>query len=248
MNNRNLDINFGEDIESQADQWLWKEAEYIARATPLKSAAMIKNEHRSQIIEYLKMTELHHALDASIEFIKSELPSLISAEAYQNIEHTIRQCGDIFTQFIKNLKSNKSQTQPTLLYQQCALSTENLQDIYKLVVHFVETENFEGAKAISTLLITLDPYVPEFWNALGVCLQNLKEYENAIDVFDIAKILNPNNPGPYIYAAECYLSIENQVKAAEEIEAAQPLLKEIPNGPWLNSLSYVNESLKKLSV
>ncbi len=85
---------------------------------------------------------------------------------------------------------------------------------YATALGFYESGRQQDAEKLFQLLCLLDHYDPRFFMGLGACRQQLGQYEQAIESFSYAGMLDCNDPRPPFYSAECHLALGN-VKEAE---------------------------------
>ncbi len=229
-------------IEAHVDDLLQDEGYYAALATPIKSAEVIKKQHRSELVEFLQMKDLASCLENAENLIRDHLPELISPEAFEKVrnefDHSIEHMFEMTERLAK--EGNK----PVLLQELFGFSNDSLVQIYGLAEHLIKRKHYEDAVQILTFLTTLTPDIPSFWITFGICLQLLKEHEGAIALFDIVKMLKPTDPVPFIYSAESYMALNHFDKAKQELESAKPLLNGVEKGPWQISLEFVTQKLK----
>ncbi len=237
-----LDILYNELVESEVDQFLEEDAFYQTFATPLKSASVIKQEHRKQMVEYLKMNDLRNRLTKAEQWIREQLPNVISPEEYEKVKNELDNSGKHFEDYAEAPHDEESD-KPVLLQQIFGISDSSLVLIYQLAHKFVADKQYENALDVLVFLVTLAPDSPAFWLALGVCMQALETHQDAIVMFDIAKTLNPTDPSPCIYAAESYLKMGDKDKAKEEIATVESILKDAEPGPWKDVLAIVKNAL-----
>lgn len=188
MNNLFNNIRFGEDIESQADQMLLSDDEYLARSTPLKSMQEIKGQHRRHIVESLKMVELEACLNRAAKLIREELSSTVSTDECDMVLKELNECDNIFEEFTESLKNRDEK--PVLLQEKCGFSNNTLTDIYKLAHHLVENKQYTETMDLLIFLIVLNPVISIFWRSLGLCLQEIDQREEAAAILKMADALN----------------------------------------------------------
>ena len=96
------------------------------------------------------------------------------------------------------------------------------------LVHIIQEfiKNVAESKKQNYKLIEMNP---EYWNNKGIALGELKRYEEAIECFDKAIELNPNDPW-YWYNKGVALSELKRYE--EEIECYDRAIELDPNNPW----------------
>ncbi|MDP1880517.1 MAG: tetratricopeptide repeat protein [Parachlamydiaceae bacterium] len=77
---------------------------------------------------------------------------------------------------------------------------------YSLAYQLYQQKEFEEALHFFKFLVQACPDSSKYWKGLGACLQMLKMYEEALQCYSAAQLLNQLNPDLHLYlhAADCY--------------------------------------------
>ncbi len=105
------------------------------------------------------------------------------------------------------------------------LSNETLIWIYKLGFQFFENKNNEEAFPLFLMLTLLNPFVADYWIALGFVQKGLSLEVVALDSFSLAALLNPDNPTPRYQNAEIHLHLGQFDKALLELESLAEIIE-----------------------
>lgn len=235
---------FNEIIDQKVDNLLQNDAYYQQMATPLKSAAILKQEHRRQLVEFLKMERLGSHLAHAEKLIQEHLPHLISHHKFEKVKKEMDHSAEHLVTYLQSIQESKEQENNILFQDMCGVSDETLKEVYRLAEHFVKDKHYVDAQHILVWLIILAPDISGFWLALGICLQSQGIDNEAIEVFELAKKLNPDEPASYVYKAESLIKLKEKDKAREEIRLISDQLKGGIKGSWQRSLEFVNRSLQ----
>lgn len=204
-------------VESQVEASLQADPYYEFLSTPLKPASSIKKEHREQLTNFFKMTELRSHLEMAQNLILALLPDLISPQQFAKVKNEIDNSGAHFLQFIESQNDEPSET-PILFQEMFGLSDDTILHIYDLGVSLIGNKKMQEAIIVFTFLTTLAPHVSSYWVALGVCFQETNRHQDAITAFSAAKFLKPMDPAPLFYTIESYLLLKETEKANLELE------------------------------
>lgn len=224
-------------LESQVESLLQEDDYYQYLATPLKSAAMCKQDHKAQLSEFFKFKEFNERMKRAQDLITNALPSFVTSEAFLKIKEELDNSSDYFNRFIE---SAEDLDRPILLQEMFGLSDETLLQIYAFGRNLVEKKNFQDACAIFALLATLAPHVSSYWIAEGACMQGLNQHEEAIAAFNGAKLLNPLDPAPIAYSIESYHILKDTTQEKIERELLKNVLESLNSNekaPWKNYLN-----------
>lgn len=233
------DTIFDELIGSRVEELLQDDHYYQGLATSLKPAEVIKNEHRQQLLKALKMDDLQKHLIHAEELIKENHSDKFK-KVIEEIEHSNEHMVKYYEQHRTELESKG--TDPVLLKDIYGISNDSLSQIYELSKQYVTKKDFSNAESLLTYLTILAPDIIAFWISLGICFQALHKEWEAINIFNIAKILDQTDPAAYIYAAESYLNLKENDKAKMEIDAVKPFLNN-KDGVWKDSLAFVQQQI-----
>ena len=70
----------------------------------------------------------------------------------------------------------------------------------------------------------MDPYIADFWIALGLSLQQNDQYTDALNAYAAAILTGNPNPAPRLYSAECYVAIDHLEDAKIEFKEAMNII------------------------
>lgn len=228
-------------IDKEVDTLIEKDAFYQLLSTPIKPASVIKQQHRRQLVEFFKLTDLHTQLDAAQSIILNGLPNLISSQDFSKVKDEIDKSPDHFFSFVEMQEEEDEKPEnPVLLQQMFGLSNETLLHVYDFGANLLENGNIQDACALFTFLTTLAPHVSSYWIALGVCFQELNKKEDAIISFGAANFLEPMDPAPLFYILECYLALKETDKAkleVDELKKILPSLEKDERAIWVQKIN-----------
>ncbi|MGK0183140.1 MAG: tetratricopeptide (TPR) repeat protein, partial [Halioglobus sp.] len=97
-----------------------------------------------------------------------------------------------------------------LLQDTLNISDELLLAMYGAATSLYERDEFEKAEKAHGLLVSLNPGVSDFWLSWGLSLHSSKMFEPALQTYIMASSLNPENPYPHVYSAQCLCALEEQ--------------------------------------
>ena len=84
------------------------------------------------------------------------------------------------------------------------------------------------------------PLEYRFWFGLGSCLQESREFQNALQAWAMAALLDPKNPYPHFHAAECACSLNQMKEAGLALKEAKARLVD-PNHPLRGPIEVLEE-------
>jgi tetratricopeptide (TPR) repeat protein len=107
---------------------------------------------------------------------------------------------------------------------------EEILTVYRRAFSHYEGGFFREALSLFQDLVMHLPHNKECWRGFSSSLQMLGCYDEAISSWSIFSCLDPNDPYPYLYIAECYLAIDkgsDAEKALTELKRISPLPADI---------------------
>lgn len=104
------------------------------------------------------------------------------------------------------------------------VTDEVLEELYAIACEVLDEGDLEGANDAFFFLVAICPYNSELWLRLGSISQQLGSYAEAIQALQMAAILNPTDPFPFIYASQCHQALEDKKAAIDCLELAQVVI------------------------
>ncbi|MGI9275660.1 MAG: SycD/LcrH family type III secretion system chaperone [Endozoicomonas sp.] len=100
------------------------------------------------------------------------------------------------------------------------MSDDAMEAIYSVAYNLYQGGKYEEAQKVFQFLCFYDHFNRKYFMGLGACQQMMKEYENAIEVFTFATVLDTDDPRPMIYIGDCHLAMGDKEKARMSYETA----------------------------
>lgn len=91
---------------------------------------------------------------------------------------------------------------------------------YNAASTLLDHNRYKDAGKAFLFLVTLNPHRHEYWMGLGISAQLDKDYEAAIDSYEMAAYCEVHNPTPYFYLAKCLFAIHDRNAALEAFNLA----------------------------
>lgn len=99
-------------------------------------------------------------------------------------------------------------------------SDETMAKFYGAAYRLFEHQKYLEAGKAFLFLVTLNPYNHDYWIGLGMCSQLNKDYEAAVDAYEMAAICRIDNPVPYFYLAKCLFALHDRDSALQALDLA----------------------------
>lgn len=116
----------------------------------------------------------------------------------------------------KDLQTEPVGTPPTLPN----LSDASKEELYSTGYELYRNGKYGDAKAFFRMLTLVEPTTKRFWVGLGACNKMLKMFDDAINTYGIAAVLDPDDPYIHWHAADCFFQTGNRQMALATLASA----------------------------
>ncbi|PJE79760.1 Chaperone protein IpgC [invertebrate metagenome] len=100
------------------------------------------------------------------------------------------------------------------------MSDEAMEAIYSVAYNLYQSGKYAEAQKIFQFLCFYDHFNRKYFMGLGACQQMLKQYDQALEIFAFAVMLDGSDPGAMIYMGDCHLALGDQPMAIQSYEMA----------------------------
>ncbi len=215
-----LDEYIEREAELHAASALGREEDYQFLATPLKSAALIRKERYEELFNFYQCRVLRSEIEQA-EKIVSEDP----AASMQ----VVKEVGQVMNTVRERLEDPALDIHKLLCFRDlCGISNESLLEMFSKAQKLILDKRFQEAKALLTYLNVMAPRVTGFWISLGVCFENLGDFDEALAAYQVAKSISAEDPQPCLCLCHCFLSLKDYAQAREELQNAEMRCRESP--------------------
>lgn len=97
-------------------------------------------------------------------------------------------------------------------------STETMEKFYQGACRLFEQHRYDDAADAFVFLTTLNPYVHNYWLALGMAEQAREEYSAALVAFGMAGVNDASNPASLWHSAHCYYLIGDRKASLDVLQ------------------------------
>jgi type III secretion system low calcium response chaperone LcrH/SycD len=129
------------------------------------------------------------------------------------------------------------------------LTQDSIEALYFTAFTCYNQGKFADAAGYFRLLTTHDPKTKKHWMGLAASLQMQKQFQRAIEAYEIAAALEPADPYVHFQAAHCLQSLGHAKDALFALDCAKRALKLNPATDSLkNLLKHIHLISKTLKV
>ena len=140
----------------------------------------------------------------------------------------------------------KMKDENVTLQQAVGISDTFLEELYSLAHAHYERGNYKESISLFQFLAGCAPNHYKYMLGLAANLHQMGEYSEAIQGFRVALDLNPVNPMPIYYIADCFLRLGEEEEAAPFYEMMVQAGKAAPEyAEFANKSLLILEGLKK---
>jgi len=131
----------------------------------------------------------------------------------------------------------------TPIYKLRGVSPKNLDITYSYAKECYEEQDYEKALRLFQVVVFYDSSHKRAWLGAGACLENLKQYSQAIQAYACASYLDPENVTPVVQSVNCFLALNDTKMALTMLSEVITLTEEKED--HLDSLKKHAVALKK---
>lgn len=93
------------------------------------------------------------------------------------------------------------------------ISDKEMEAIYSVGYNLYESGKYDDGLKVFKFLCFFDHLEKKYWLGLGAVNQMLKKYNDAVNAYSMAAMLDIDDPAPAMHAADCLLLTGNKEKA-----------------------------------
>ena len=98
------------------------------------------------------------------------------------------------------------------------MSDDAMEAIYSVAYNLYQGGKYDEAQKVFQFLCFYDHFNRKYFMGLGACQQMMKKYDNAIEIFTFATVLDADDPRPMLYIGDCHLAMDDKEKAKASYE------------------------------
>ncbi len=126
------------------------------------------------------------------------------------------------------------------------LEKKHMDALYAQGYYFYSQAKYEKALPLFKALILYSSLDQRGWLGAAGCCEMLKQYDQAINFYSFAAILNLHDPTPALHSFDCYMALKNYPKALACLEAVILLSSKKPEHAELKKRAeFLRDALEK---
>lgn len=126
------------------------------------------------------------------------------------------------------------------------LTDAMVEGVYGQAYRLYNTGKYKEAIQIFRLLLMINSMEPKYAMGLAACFHMMKDYQAAVNLYNVIGVLDPNSPISFYHASDCYIQMGDPLSALVALEMAIKRAGEKPEFKTLKDRATLTaESLKK---
>jgi len=204
-------------IAENVENFLHEDAYYEKLATPLKPAALIKEEERRNLTEKFELKEVREHITNAAVLLLSELPKshFFSKEECEKITSEFENAPNYFME--KGSKLEPEGEDAIVGWQKLfGFSDDTLLHAYTYANDLAEKGQYSEAISVLVFLEMMAPHVASFWLAHAMCLQAEDLHSEALPLLTLVKQIEPEDPLASYHMIQTLKALKEEGRAKEE--------------------------------
>jgi len=100
------------------------------------------------------------------------------------------------------------------------MSDAMVEGLYSQAYRLYNTGKYKDASQLFRTLTMINSMEPKYSMGLAACFHMMKEYDNAVSMYALCGIIDPENPIPHYHASDCYIQMKDPISAIIALEMA----------------------------
>ncbi len=216
---------------------------------PLKSKEYQLALHRKSLSEMIHSKKADEIISEALKLICNQMPQTISKDVWDSVSEEFSHCEYNILQYLEaDEEDEDSEDQSDTyvpIYKMCGLSLQTLKYCYTFGQFLYEKKEFEHSKSVMLFLMQIAPQIPEFWIATAMCDKKMGNFQAAIDVYELAETIFPDNPSIYLFCADNCLASGDTTNAKIQLDYAKELIDHTSNtnSQWKPTYDYLSSKV-----
>lgn len=225
------------------EELLSAEVDYAIKVSPpmQRSEEEERLRRRGALNHLIEAKQLGQELKAGIETLVELIDQLDDVTEYLPVLQSLSKLGAVVQ--VKDSLAKEGEPEP--LQKLLGISDLCMQLIYRLTTSLFERGEFAKCSSLSSVLTILNPLVYAYWIAYALSTIHQERYQEALLPLAVATLLNPEEPAPRLWSAECYLCTQDFNSAQAELIEAEHLISSKGIEGWGETMARIKSYIPK---
>lgn len=236
---------YDQSLEDRIEQYTLESEAEIVKPNPLQSREQQLTAFKLNLQNILDSEDAGKEMRHALEILNKQMPQSIPKDTWDLIQKEFSSCEENLLSYLEaHQESHKDEFVP--IYQMYGFSVPTLIHCYEFGQSLYNKKSYGDAKSVMLFLIRLSPLMPEFWIAAGMCEKQMGRHQEAIQLFQLAQTIFPDQASLHIYCADNYLAINDKSHARIELEGAKEIftLNPLSQDQWRATYDFLWEKAK----
>lgn len=209
-------------LKNRIEIYTAEHATEIIKPNPLMNTEQQLSVFKLNLQNIIDSNEANEEMRHALAILSKLMPHSIPKETWDLIHEEFSSCEEKLLSYLEEHQET-SENGFVPIYEMCGFTVPTLVYCYEFGQSLYNKKYFKDAKSIMLFLIRLSPLMPEFWIAAGMCEKQLGHHQEAIQLFQLAQTVFPDQASLHIYCADNYLAINQNKHAQIELEGAKKI-------------------------
>ncbi len=211
-----FEVDLEDKISQRVDVLMKEEDPYTNK---LLSPDIRREKIKNEIYEELDLSEFSDTIGTAIAILEEQGLQYLNEEEHSIVLEDIENIRNKLDSLDLNI------TDQEIIKSIFKVSPTSLSLITRIAIAKFSEDQLPNSLSIFSLLTLLDSDNPDYWYRVGIVAQKCERYDLALRTFDVVKQLIPEFMGSRIFMTQCYLQVNLNHKAVEEMAEIKKLLK-----------------------
>lgn len=230
-------------LEEEIETFLEKNEAELFIESPLKSKKHQKIQSREELLKTFRLEDASDQIEKALIIIRDMLPQFITESEWNAVYEEFINCDEALISYFEAVENGEIDVKVYVsIAEMCGIGSETLKHCYELAQKLYEDKDYSDARALFGFLAAISPETPEFWISSGMSAYQLKNFQEAIELYKIGQQLFPENVAFYIHAANSSIADEDILNAKIFLEKAKALISLDSNckKEWGDTYDFLN--------
>lgn len=207
-------------LKNRVDQYTSEHEDEIVKPSPLQSREQQLTAFKLNFQNIIESKEANEQMHHALELISNLMPQSLPKETWDQISEEFSTCEEKLLSYLEEHKE-PSEDKFVQIYEMCGFTIPTLIHCYEFGQSLYNKKMYSDAKSIMLFLVRICPLMPESWIAAGMCEKQMGNYLAAVQLYQFAQSLFPDEASLHLYCADNYLALGDKQLAQIELEAAK---------------------------
>lgn len=232
--------------KGSVDKYINGDNSIFFNTDPLNPIDIQMKKKLIEILKYPYTEKEKESNKQALILVKNLLPQKLAADEWESVKKEFNAIPNNISKFYEKHCEDTEVILKSSIKEMSGVSDQTLEKIYQLAVELNADGDFEDAKKVFYFLRMFAVYCVNIWIGEIVCMKNLRDFHEAIDLSSFAITIFPESTSLHLHLADCLIQTGSPFQASREIDEAKRLSKnEGSNDIFESTFTYLESQLPK---